>query len=241
MPPVIHRQVGRERQGFNSFDFDGLIGLFQPRHPKEEQPHFAHYRFFPVTLLLRCGHAALLYYYHPFTLETDMLKVLFHQDWHRRTSACQVREVEMPCPIPLPMPKLFVPMEEQRTLAAISAAPDQATQFALFRYYLERKIDQMERFELQRVEFIKDCLLLASQNMQDARLQLIEDRLSALENPKGASMGWLLTVFVIELVIVFAVECVFVVAIPKPSKQRPTYWLSRKPIGRPVWPVSVTN
>ena len=112
----------------------------------------------------------------------------------------------------------LVPMEEQRTLAAISAAPNEATQFALFRYYLERKIDQMERFELQRVEFIKDCLLLASQNMQDARLQVIEDRLSALENPKGDSMGWLLTVFVIELVIVFAVECVFVVAIPEAIK-----------------------
>ena len=71
-------------------------------------------------------------------------------------------------------------------LAALDACgPDwsPADQARYVRVLLEDGIDELAREDDAHYDYVADCMLLAGQNMQDARLQLIEERLDALENP----------------------------------------------------------
>jgi hypothetical protein len=86
-------------------------------------------------------------------------------------------------------------------LAAISAATADE-QVTLFRYHLERQVDQIEQLELGMLDFLNECVLLAGQNMQDVRLQLIEIRLDKLENPDPPSLKDI----TMDLVLVLAIE-----------------------------------
>jgi len=70
----------------------------------------------------------------------------------------------------------------QAVLIAISQAPDDR-HIPLLRSYLEDQIDRLEQFEIEYHDFIADTVLVASQRMQDLRLEVIEIRLGDLEKP----------------------------------------------------------
>ncbi len=67
-------------------------------------------------------------------------------------------------------------------LIALSALPNGRRE-ALFRSYLEDKIDALEQLEIEYHAFLADAVGIAAQRMQDIRLEVIELRLNELENP----------------------------------------------------------
>jgi hypothetical protein len=77
-------------------------------------------------------------------------------------------------------------------LSAVDACgPDHwtaADQVRYVRLLVEQGIDEMARSDDAQHEYMADCVMLAIQNMQDARLQMVEDRLEVLENPDGPSV-----------------------------------------------------
>ena len=78
----------------------------------------------------------------------------------------------------------WVKTEIAKQLAAIEAAGwDEAKQGNFIRLLIEQGIDELEAAENEHYDFLADCLALASENMQDARLQALEQRIGALENP----------------------------------------------------------
>lgn len=68
-------------------------------------------------------------------------------------------------------------------LSMLSSVPEER-QIPLLRSYLEDQVNQLEQLEIQFYDCLCDSAFLASQRMQDVRLDLIEVRLSDLENPK---------------------------------------------------------
>jgi hypothetical protein len=65
-----------------------------------------------------------------------------------------------------------------------------ADQARYVRVLIEDGIDELARNDDAHYDYVADCVLLAGQNMQDARLQLIEERLDAVENPPRRSRSW---------------------------------------------------
>ncbi len=109
----------------------------------------------------------------------------------------------------------FDPASASRRLEALVAAiqafpPDR--QPAVLREYLDAELGRLEAMEDAHHAFLGECVLLAVDNMQDARLQSVEDRLAALESPDGPSIAETLTeaalVFALSLATLAAVETV---------------------------------
>jgi hypothetical protein len=96
-------------------------------------------------------------------------------------------------------------------VAAIQAFPVDR-QDAVLRQYLECGLDRLESLEDAYYEFLGECVHLAIGNMQDVRLQSIETRLAALENPDGPSAADILWetafVFGMSIAALAAVEAV---------------------------------
>jgi hypothetical protein len=90
----------------------------------------------------------------------------------------------------------FDPVSASRRLdalaAAIQAFPPER-QAAVLREYLEAELGRLEALEDGHHAFLAECVLLAVDNMQDARLQSVEERLAALESPDGPWMAETLT------------------------------------------------
>jgi hypothetical protein len=98
-----------------------------------------------------------------------------------------------------------------RLLAAVDALGgsewSEADQIRYVRTFLEEGIDALARAEEARFDFLADCAMLASHNMQDARLHVTDERLAKLENPDGdATAGG----FFVELGVILALELVVV-------------------------------
>jgi hypothetical protein len=76
-----------------------------------------------------------------------------------------------------------------RLLAAVEALGgsewSEADQVRYVRTFLEEGIDALARAEEARFDFLADCAMLASHNMQDARLHVTDERRAELENPDG--------------------------------------------------------
>ena len=94
-----------------------------------------------------------------------------------------------------------------RLLAGIDALAGSewspADQIHYVRTSLEEAIDTLARAEDAQVDFLADCAMLASHNMQDARLHITDERLSKLEKPPSdATLGR----FFVELGIILALE-----------------------------------
>src|ERR1700754_4642536 len=78
-----------------------------------------------------------------------------------------------------------------------------ADQIRYVRSFLEQGIEGLARAEDAQFDFLADCAMLASQNMQDARLHVTDERLAELEDPPGdATIGG----FFLELGIILALE-----------------------------------
>lgn len=80
----------------------------------------------------------------------------------------------------------WVQLDVARQTASIDAcAPewDEAAQTRFIRLLVEQGIDELEADEHEYFDFMTDCAMLASENMQDARLQALEHRVNDLENP----------------------------------------------------------
>jgi hypothetical protein len=86
----------------------------------------------------------------------------------------------------------FDPVSAARRLEALGAAvqtfpPER--QASVLREFLDAELGRLEAMEDAHHAFLSECVLLAIDNMQDARLQSVEDRVAALESPDGPSMG----------------------------------------------------
>ena len=83
------------------------------------------------------------------------------------------------------------------------------------RTFLEDGIDALARAEDARFDFLAHCAQLASDNMQDARLHVADERLAELENPDSDAS---VEAFFVELAIILALELAVVatatIAIP---------------------------
>ena len=109
----------------------------------------------------------------------------------------------------------FDPQSAARRLealvAAIQAFPPERRPTVL-REYLDAELGRLEAMEDSHQAYLAECVLLAVDNMQDARLQSVEGRLAALESPDGPSMAEMLTeaafVFALSFAALFAVEAV---------------------------------
>lgn len=80
----------------------------------------------------------------------------------------------------------WIKLDVARQTASIDAcAPDwdEAAQTRFIRLLVEQGIDELEADENEYFDFLTDCAMLASENMQDARLQALEHRVNDLENP----------------------------------------------------------
>jgi hypothetical protein len=94
-------------------------------------------------------------------------------------------------------------------LAAVdSCGPDwsPADQARYVRVLLEDGLDELARNDDAHYDYVADCVLLAGQNMQDARLQLIEERLDAVESPPTT-----VAKLVIDTAIMLGFELAFVI------------------------------
>lgn len=85
-----------------------------------------------------------------------------------------------------------------------------ADQTRYLRLLIEQGLDEMARGDDALHDYMADCVMLAVQNMQDARLQMVEDRLSDLENPAGPTVKDL----VIETAVMVGLELVLVAGAP---------------------------
>lgn len=80
----------------------------------------------------------------------------------------------------------WVKQDVARLLASIDqCAPDfdEATQLRFVRLLVEQGLDELEADDNDYYDFLFQCAILASENMQDARLQVLEHRVDDLENP----------------------------------------------------------
>lgn len=87
--------------------------------------------------------------------------------------------------VPLQMNQ-WVQVYLAKRLAAIDvggAEWGEAAQLRALRFFVEEAIDKLEANEADYYEFMAQCAILASENMQDARLQVLEHRVGELENP----------------------------------------------------------
>ncbi len=109
----------------------------------------------------------------------------------------------------------FDPVSATRRLEALQSAvqafpPER--QPAVLRAYLEVQLDRLEALEDAHHAYLGECVLLAIDNMQDARLQAVEERLAKLESPDGPSLAEVLAeaafVFALTLASLLAVEAV---------------------------------
>ena len=74
----------------------------------------------------------------------------------------------------------------KQQLAGLEAtAPDwdPSTQTRFLRLFAEQAVDRLEGAEIEYFDYVATCILLAGENMQDARLQILEQRVEKLENP----------------------------------------------------------
>lgn len=74
-----------------------------------------------------------------------------------------------------------------KQFAAIDACTpdwDSARQIRFLRLLTEKGLDELEALDRDCHEFVRDCIHLAGENMQDARLQFLEAQVHALRNPK---------------------------------------------------------
>ncbi len=85
----------------------------------------------------------------------------------------------------------FDPAAAQRSLKALTAAIQAfpaERQPAVLREWLELQLDRLEAMEDAHHAYLAECALLAVDNMQDARLHMVEQRLRNLENPDGPTL-----------------------------------------------------
>jgi hypothetical protein len=90
-------------------------------------------------------------------------------------------------------------------VAAIDACPEDI-QVPMLRMFLDQGLDQLQWLEDGFYDFLAECALLAGHNMQDVRLQELQERVEELENPEAPSTAEVLT----EIVIMLAVELALV-------------------------------
>lgn len=80
----------------------------------------------------------------------------------------------------------WIQQDIARQTASIDAcAPDwdETAQRRFIRLLVEQGVDDLEADENEYFDFMAECAMLASENMQDARLQVLEHRVGSLENP----------------------------------------------------------
>ncbi len=80
----------------------------------------------------------------------------------------------------------WVKQDVATLLASIDqCAPDfdEAMQLRFVRLLVEQGLDELEADDNDYYDFLVQCAILASENMQDARLQVLEHRVDDLENP----------------------------------------------------------
>jgi hypothetical protein len=77
-------------------------------------------------------------------------------------------------------------------LAAL-AELDESQKVALLRSYLEYGLEVVQANEEEYYRFLSECAMLAADNMQDIRIENIELRLNAMENPPAKAWGEVLT------------------------------------------------
>jgi hypothetical protein len=102
------------------------------------------------------------------------------------------------------MPNALMALVEQRAgsyFAGLSHLSEDA-QLAAVRRVMLSDVDRLEAELLAQVELIRDCLLLAANSMQDARLALLEQELAKVQTPEPKQMGE----FIIEAVLTLAME-----------------------------------
>lgn len=85
--------------------------------------------------------------------------------------------------------------------AALSQLPDEQ-QLIQLRLMLLNDVDRLEAEQLAQLDLLRDCLFLAANNMQDARLHILEQRVSDIENPEPRQLGE----YIIEAVLILVVE-----------------------------------
>jgi hypothetical protein len=106
----------------------------------------------------------------------------------------------------------FDPASAQRRREALVAAivkfPDER-QPAVLREYIDAELRRLAAMEDAHHAFLGECVLLAVDNMQDARLQFVESRLAKLESPDGPTLADSLN----EAAIVFGLSIATVVAV----------------------------
>lgn len=80
----------------------------------------------------------------------------------------------------------WIRTEIARQLAAVNACAagwDQPTQTRFLRLLVERGLEKIDATEGEYYDFMTQCALLAGENMQDARLQVLEQQVDELRNP----------------------------------------------------------
>ncbi|GAA1860907.1 hypothetical protein [Asanoa iriomotensis] len=78
-----------------------------------------------------------------------------------------------------------------RQLRMIDACRDvwtEADQSRYIRVLLEDWIDELARADEAQCDFMAECAFLACENMQDARLGILEERVDRAENPPGGGV-----------------------------------------------------
>ncbi len=82
----------------------------------------------------------------------------------------------------------------------------EADQLRYLRVYLEEGVGDLADLDDARYRFMAECAMLAGENMQDARLHLIEQRLDDLENPDAPGFAD----FLVNLGLMLALELLIV-------------------------------
>ncbi|MCU0633615.1 MAG: hypothetical protein MUE41_01975 [Gemmatimonadaceae bacterium] len=106
------------------------------------------------------------------------------------------------------MPSALRALVEQRTgayFAGLSHLNEEA-QLAAIRRVMGQDVDRLEVELLAQVELVRDCLLMAANSMQDARLALLERELAKVQHPAPKQVGE----FVVEAVLILAGELAIV-------------------------------
>lgn len=90
------------------------------------------------------------------------------------------------------------------TFLAALAELEEAERVRFCRAYLEYGLDLLEANELEHFRFLGECALLAVDNMQDVRLENVELRVQALEQPPEKPWGEVLTEVMLGLALSLA-------------------------------------
>jgi hypothetical protein len=96
---------------------------------------------------------------------------------------------------------LIVQLRLQSYFAGLSYLDDDAS-LEVIRRRVAIDLQRLEAEQLAQIDFIRDCVLMAANNMQDARLHLLESEIQRMKTPLPKQWGE----FIIEAVLILTME-----------------------------------